>query len=114
MNENTPKKPTTAELILQRLDEIKNATLLAGKDTLTIQECALLTGLSVSTLYTKTCNKEIPHFKRGKYTYFDKKTIERWLRAHPVASDEEVETAAATHAALRPWKPARRLDYTRN
>lgn len=111
MNENNESKPTTAELILQRLDEIRNAALLAAKDTLTIQECALLTGLSVSTLYTKTCNKEIPHFKRGKYTYFDKKTIERWLRANPVESDGEVETAAATYAALN---PARRLSYGKN
>ncbi len=90
--------------ILRRLEEIRNATLLAAKDTLTVSECAMLTGLSAKTLYNKTSAKEIPHFKQGRTVYFDKKAVEKWMRACPVAGEAEVETAAATYAALNPMK----------
>lgn len=39
--------------ILEELKEIKSLSLLAAKNVLTIEEVALLTGLSVSCLYKR-------------------------------------------------------------
>lgn len=78
--------------IMERLDDIKRATLIGVKDTLTIEECAMLTGYSVQTLYTFT-------FKRGNYLYFSKQEVEKWLRSNPVPTVQQINQEATTYVA---------------
>ena len=85
--------------IMERLDDIKRATLIGVKDTLTIEECAMLTGYSVQTLYTFTSKREIPHFKRGNYLYFSKQEVEKWLRSNPVPTAQQINCEATTYVA---------------
>lgn len=85
--------------IMQRLDDIKRATLIGVKDTLTIEECAMLTGYSVQTLYTFTSKREIPHFKRGNYLYFSKQEVEQWLRSNPIPTVKQSSSEASTYVA---------------
>lgn len=87
------------QAIMERLDEIKRATLIGVKDSLTIEECAMLTGYSVQTLYTFTSKREIPHFKRGNYLYFSKREIEKWLQSNPVPTVEQTNCVATTYVA---------------
>lgn len=89
-----------SQSIITRLDDIRNATLLAAKDTLTIEECSLLTGFSVSTLHSYTSRRVIPFFKRGKCCFFSKKQVENWLTACPVPTREETLQKAATYTAI--------------
>ena len=65
--------------ILEELKEIKSLSLLAAKNVLTIEEVALLTGLSVSCLYKKTCAKQIPFYRSSKRIYFNRQEIEAWM-----------------------------------
>lgn len=75
------------EKISQQLDEIKVLILLSAKNVLTIDEVALLTDLSVSCLYKKTCSKQIPFYRSGKRIYFNRKEIEDWMmKCHTVAN----------------------------
>jgi len=75
------------EKIIKQLDEIKGLILLSAKNVLTIDEVALLTDLSVSCLYKKTCSRQIPFYRSGKRIYFNRKEIEDWMmKCHTVAN----------------------------
>ena len=87
------------ETILNELQELKNLTLLGVKKVLTMDDCALLTGLSKSHLYKLCCQKKIPFWKSygGKYTYFDKPEVEAWMLQYRVKTSSEVDAEAATY-----------------
>lgn len=75
------------EKIIKQLEEIKALILLSAKNVLTIDEVALLTDLSVSCLYKKTCSRQIPFYRSGKRIYFNRKEIEDWMmKCHTVAN----------------------------
>ncbi len=81
--------------ILAKLEVIERNTLLAAKNVLTIEDVALLTGLSKSTLYRLTSSGKIPHYKpNGSYLYFDRKEIEDWQRRGRVATSDEIQAQA--------------------
>ena len=81
--------------IKKDLEEIKKYSLLSAKNVLTLDDVALLTGLSKSFLYKLTCTKEIPHYKpAGKMLYFDRKEIEDWQKRRRIASNAEVKQLA--------------------
>jgi len=81
------------------LSEIKKLTLLGAKQTLTMSDCALLTGLSKSTLYKMVGEKKIPHYKSqgGKLLYFSKSEVEAWQLHHKVKTHSEIESEATTY-----------------
>jgi excisionase family DNA binding protein len=87
------------EVILKELQQIKQFTLLGAKKTLTMSDCALLTGLSKSHLYKLVCQKKIPYYKSdgGKLTYFDKSEVEAWQLQHRVKTADELEAEAANY-----------------
>lgn len=65
---------------------------LCGKEVLTFDEASSYTGLSKSTLYKMTCNREIPHYKpRGGRVFFNRKELEAWLQRIRVSTAEEVK-----------------------
>ena len=85
--------------IKKELQELKQITLLGSKRVLTMQDVSLLTGLSMSCLYKKTSNKEIPFWKSssGKITYFDKSEIENWCLFHRIKTVDELDTEATNY-----------------
>lgn len=77
------------EFIFQELADIKRNTLLAAKNVLTLEDVALLTGLSKQSLYQLTRRGEIPHYcPRGKQLYFDRAEIEAWMKRNRIPSPE--------------------------
>ena len=53
---------------------------IPSKEIMTVEDCALYTGLSTSYIYKLTHRKEIPFFKpMGKRLYFKRSEIEQWL-----------------------------------
>jgi len=85
--------------IKNELQEIKQFTLLGAKRALTMNDTALITGLSKSHLYKLVGEKKIPYYKSqgGKLTYFDRSEVEAWCLQHRVKTNDELETEAATH-----------------
>ena len=49
---------------------------------------------SKSYLYKLTSNNKIPHSKRGKRLYFDKKSLDNWLLSNKVKSISEIQNEA--------------------
>ena len=96
------KHVTMNEEILQRLSlieeqnkRIERNTLLASKNVLTIEDVAVLIGLTKSWLYKATSRNEIPYYKpNGKTIYFDRKEIESWLLQNRVSTTYEVASKA--------------------
>ena len=65
-------------------------------DTLNIKEAASFLKLKINTLYEKTSQKSIPHFKKGNKLYFYKKDLEEWIKAGKVKTKDEMESKALT------------------
>jgi len=89
-----------SEAVMAKLEDIRRATLIGSKDTLTLEECAMVTGYSIQSLYSFTSKRLIPHFKRGNYLYFSKQEIEKWLQSNRVPTQEELEQEAVTYTTL--------------
>lgn len=88
--------------IKQQLDRIEQITSLGVKNVLTIEDVALLTGLSVSHIYTLTSKQEIPHSKpNGKKVYFKKSEIEDWLLQNRILTKKEIDNKATTYIAIK-------------
>lgn len=86
------------EKIIQQLNRIERYSLIAAKTILTIDEVAIITGLTKSWIYKATCAKKIPYYKpNGKLVYFDKKEIEDWMKQNRVKTLQEIEEAAAAY-----------------
>ena len=84
--------------IKQQLAEIKELTLLAAKEMLTMDDAVLYTGLGKSYLYVLTCKNKIPYYKpNGKNIYFKKSELNDWLQRGRVNSIAEAESAAALY-----------------
>ena len=84
MNETNQSSKTCNEAcncILERLEQIRTATLLASKDIYTTAEACMFLGVKRSYLYELVCNHKIPHFKSrgGKLTYFKRNDLEEWM-----------------------------------
>jgi len=93
---NKLKKETNE---LTELQKIMIYTLLGAKKALTMDDAALLTGLSKSYLYKCVCSKSIPYYKSqgGKLTYFEKDELNAWMLQNRVKTSEELESEAANY-----------------
>lgn len=84
----------------EKINQILTYSLLAAKNVLTLEDVALLTGLSKSYLYKLTCTKQIPYYRpNGKQIYFDRKEVEAWMKQNRVNTYREAEQEAAVYAA---------------
>jgi excisionase family DNA binding protein len=95
----TTKFKQMEEKILSELQEIKQLAVLGAKQALTMNDAALLTGLSKSHLYKMVCAKKIPYWKGqgGKLTYFEKGELNGWMLQHRIKTADEIETEAANY-----------------
>ena len=92
------------EKILQMLQEIKDATLIAVKPVLSMEEAAAFTGRKVSYLYKLTHERKIPYYKSGNggaALSFKRKELEEWLTAVRVPTNDELEAQAAMRTATK-------------
>ena len=83
-----------------RLSNIENL-LRSQKVVLNFDEVAEFTGLSKSHLYKLTSKGNIPHYKpNGKYIFFNRREIEKWLLRNRVKTIDEIEAEASTYVIL--------------
>lgn len=91
-------KPQTKSAMEEKINQILVYSLLAAKNVLTLEDVALLTGLSKSHLYRLTCTHQIPYYKpNGKQIYFDRGEVEAWMKQNRVATRQEAEQAAVAY-----------------
>ena len=88
-------------IILERIEEIK-LSLLNQKRVFSFVECKRYTGFSSSHLYKLTSQGKIPHFKpEGKFIYFDREELEKWLLRNPIKQVEEIEQEAINYTTKK-------------
>lgn len=86
--------------INERLDVIENL-LRSQKAVFNFDEVSKFTGLSKSHLYKLTSKGKIPHYKpNGKYIFFDRLEIERWLLSNRVKTVDEIDAEASKYVTL--------------
>ena len=82
----------------EKINKILVYSLLAAKNLLTLEDVALLTGLSKSHLYRLTCPHQIPYYRpNGKQIYFDRSEVEAWMKQNRVATIKETEQQAIAY-----------------
>lgn len=95
--------------IIDRLQRIEQYTLLSAKNVLSLDDVAVLTGLSKSHLYKLTCTHQIPFYKpNGKQIYFDRGEVESWMKQNRVATQAEIEAQAVTYLVTNDMKGGKR------
>jgi excisionase family DNA binding protein len=60
-------------------------------EILNIQEASKLLNLSVSTIYSKVCKREIPVNKQGKRIYFYRHELIKWIKSGRVKTYFEIQ-----------------------
>ncbi|MEZ7498660.1 helix-turn-helix domain-containing protein [Flavobacterium sp. Arc3] len=61
------------------------------EELLNIQEASKLLNLSVSTIYSKVCKREIPVNKQGKCIYFYRYELMKWIKSGRVKTYFEIQ-----------------------
>jgi excisionase family DNA binding protein len=69
-------------------------TVKIEKEVINVIELSAYIGLSKSTIWKKTSNKSIPHYKMGKMLYFNIKEINSWLQSNRVEIEEALKEDA--------------------
>jgi excisionase family DNA binding protein len=94
------------ELILEKLNSIENllkhqkgiepiiTPTQPLKEVLTLKEAAEFLCQSKSSLYKKTMNWTIPHYKIGGTIFFKRAELFEWIEKHRVKTREEIEREA--------------------
>ena len=85
------------EKVLKEIEALKTLTLLAAKNTLTLEDVSLLYGFSKSTIYKLTSAKAIPHYRRGKVLFFDKGELDQWAKECRINTEAEAEAHALAY-----------------
>ncbi len=90
------------------LSEILNEQALPAKsnipDILDVKQAADFLRLKISTLYEKTSEKTIPHFKKGNKLYFHRTELEAWVKEGKVKTTHELQSEAASYSMHREQK----------
>lgn len=60
-------------------------------ELLNVAEASKLLDLSVATIYSKICRKEIPFNKKGKRIYFYKHELMKWIKSGRVKTYTEMK-----------------------
>ena len=83
---------------LRKVADLITANIISTqKEVLTSEEAARYMGVSRSSLYKLTMNRQVPHYKpNGKCCYFNRLELEGWLQTNRVATDAELEQQAQT------------------
>ena len=61
------------------------------EEVLNIQEASKLLDLSVSSIYSKVCKREIPVNKQGKRIYFYRHELMKWIKSGRVKTYLEIQ-----------------------
>ena len=78
----------------ERVEALENL-IYESKQVLNAEEAAVFLGVSKSCLYKMTHKHELPYYRpNGKYIYFEKVELMKWIHSCRVSSEKEIEEAA--------------------
>lgn len=100
-------KQALSELLQEGLT-LNSTTQTNEQEIMTIKEASVYLRLKVQTIYEKTSLKLIPHFKKGKKLYFNKKELQEWLATGKIKTKSEFESNASTYTLQNHLKKLRK------
>jgi len=77
---------------LEKLIERISVTGENKDELLNIEEASKLLNLSISTIYSKVCKREIPVNKQGKRIYFYRRELMKWIKSGRVKTYIEMKS----------------------
>ena len=72
-------------------------------DIYDIKAASQYLGLALSTIYTMTSRREIPHFKRGRHLMFKRSELDKWVEEGKRKTKREISQEIDDCTARR-WK----------
>lgn len=91
-------------LIKEVIDEALTEHLKKNRtkeELLNIQEAAALLNLAVSTMYEKTSERLIPHYKHGKKIMFKKSELVGWVESRRIKTIQEIRQEAVNKLSTK-------------
>jgi excisionase family DNA binding protein len=88
------------EVLREIFDEEKRAGMDADR-LLNTRDAARLLDIAVATLYEKTAERSIPHYRHGKKILFKKSELFAWVESQKVATAEEIKKNASRYDTTR-------------
>ncbi|MHB8259994.1 MAG: helix-turn-helix domain-containing protein [Bacteroidia bacterium] len=73
-------------------------------EILDVKQAADFLRLKVTTLYEKTSEKTIPHFKKGNKLYFKRDELQAWVQEGKVKTNSELQGEAASYTMQKQRK----------
>lgn len=92
------------EEIKEALSEIKRSVIVMLKNVWNVTDLALVLGVSESRVRHMVADRVIPSYKQNGSLYFKRDEIESWQTSNRSASQEEIDSQAATILATRRLK----------
>lgn len=85
----------------ERIKALENI-FLCQKEIFNLDEAAMYIGVSKSNLYKMTASRKIPHYKpAGRYIYFERSELDKWIREGAVKTEEELSDEAIKYCYER-------------
>ena len=98
--------------LTQALSEIMGERITHLKpdipDIMDVKQAANFLRLQVTTLYEKTSQKIIPHFKKGNKLYFNRNELQAWVQEGKVKTTDELQSQAASYTMHQELKKLNR------
>ncbi|RKR05189.1 AlpA family transcriptional regulator [Flavobacterium sp. 90] len=102
--------PEAVSQLYEKLDNIEkflehlSNESIHKEELMTISAASKMLNLSVSTIYSKVCRREIPVNKQGKQLYFYKSELQEWIKSGRVKTSLEIakEVKFNPHSRLSP------------
>lgn len=89
--------PIMMNKLHDKLEHLENLILRISiteenkNELLNVEEASKLLNLSVATIYSKVCRKEIPVNKKGKRIYFYRHELMEWIKSGRVKTYTEMK-----------------------
>jgi excisionase family DNA binding protein len=80
------KLDSIEKFLEEKLNELENR-----EELMTISAASKMLNLSVATIYSKVCRKEIPVNKQGKRLYFYKSELLEWIKLGRIKTNTEIQ-----------------------
>lgn len=92
----------------QALSDILGEQVTQSKTTapsiMDVKQAAEFLRLKITTLYEKTSQKIIPHFKKGNKLYFNRDELQLWVQQGKVKTTDELQSQVANYTMHKKQK----------
>ena len=88
------------EALREILSEQISSKAESQPEILDVKQAARYLRLKLTTLYEKTSQKLIPHFKKGNRLYFNLADLRSWIVEGKVKTASDIDGEAATYTLL--------------